>query len=364
MKYTLSSKYIYADSAGFTLLNKFVHFSSGMIIPTPNRSSANQGDILISDFKLAISKIFNASDYEIILGYSNTDISNKLALSCTLNWQTCIASPLEHHSSYVPWMNQSNLNNKLFSFGTMQDDQIIFENKADIFLINYISNISGKNNHIDIQKLRQSFPSSLIIVDGAQCFGNIPNLNQSSYDIFYFSSQKCTLIEGISVCFIKRNIIHLFPPVNLGGGNIMNTINNNIVFQKNYESGTPSLRSIYSMFNNLNVFKYKDTMRFEKYMVELAKICKWKLIHQNCKRTKSIYSFDTYPIHPHDISEFLLTNNIITRAGNLCCSKFFETNNPVLRLSFGPKNTIKQIIKICQLIITYTQKYNKFISII
>jgi selenocysteine lyase/cysteine desulfurase len=352
---------IYFDYAGGTpICNSVKKILANYYIPKTafRNNNSNTGEEIIINLKEKLKKIFNANKFNIYIGTSATSISNFLANSIN-DFNTITSSSLEHHSSFLPWLLKCKNNSKKFIFSDNVDYLPIFNKKSDIFLITYISNITGNCFINEIKKLRIDFPESIIIVDGAQTSGIIPNLDNLNCDAFYFSSQKMYSIPGTGILFVSEKLDLKLQDSLVGGGKNLND-----KFETRYKDkllvGTPNMLSIECLLNT--DFEYIDNNDYFSFFYDLGKQLNWELITNLKTKQKSIFSF--FPnklnnLHTHDISSLLLEHNIIIRDGNMCCSKFFNNiNNNIIRFSIGKFTTQKEINFLEKILLKKIHKLN------
>lgn len=295
------------------------------------------GEELISNLKDKLKKQFNAENYNVhIMNGNITMISNFLS-SAIKNIKNISISPLEHHSMFLPWVKK----NYNVVFSDMTDYIPIHSKGFDLYLQTYISNVTGNCYEDTIKNIVDENPNSLIIIDGAQCLGLIPNLNELKCDGFLLSSSKLLSLPGLGILFTSKKLENSLEDYLVGGGK-----NLNINLDKRYEDylllGTPNFPAIFSL-NNAEL-NYHDDKLFESIFYQFENEFNWKLLQNKKIKRKSIYSFITNN-HFHDISSFLLENDIIIRDGNMCCSQFFDRINKkgCLRFSTGLLSTKKEI---------------------
>lgn len=290
------------------------------------------------------AEFINASSAkEIIFTRNTTESMNLIAYSYGMS-NVCagdeiIVSIMEHHSNLLPWQMVCRNTGAVLKFidceqdGSIDLDKVekLITEKTKIVAITHVSNVLGRVNPVDkIAKMAHD-KGAVIVVDGAQSTPHIAvDVQQMDADFFAFSGHKLFGPMGIGVLYGKKKLLKKMPPFLYGGEMIDSVTRFDAKYAEvphKFEAGTVNAAGA----AGLNAaIKYIKSVGFE-YMHERELAVTKKAFegmraipHINilgsdkAEEHTGIITFTVDDIHPHDVSEILISDGIAVRAGHHC----------------------------------------------
>ncbi len=286
---------------------------------------------------------------------------------------TILATELEHHSNYLPWVElaratKSNL--RLASFtedGSLNIEQLLscIDAQTKIVALSALSNVLGTLNPIAdiVQTIRATHPTVIIIVDAAQIVGHLPiNVTAWDADLVAFSGHKMYGPTGIGVLFGKAALLEQCSPTLFGGGMVLDACANPTEYKPSpfcFEAGTPNISGVIGLGAALDFLEnigFEALRAHEKHLLTFAMT---KLqenfgeqIHilgtSDIEKRGGLISFTLDALHPHDLAHILGEQQICIRAGEHCAAPLHRKLKlpATARISLGVYNTEEDIEKL------------------
>ncbi|RHZ37634.1 aminotransferase class V-fold PLP-dependent enzyme [endosymbiont GvMRE of Glomus versiforme] len=369
---------IYLDSAATSLKPKTViqainDYNQKYSINSHSESSSplfKKVWTTIQETREIIAQKIKGKVEEISFLPSTTHALNILALSLKNHLQKgdriCLTY-LEHSSNLHPWQAIAKEKkaivdflplNKEFTIDISKLDKYI-DKKTKIVSFVHVSNSLGVINPAAeiTKKIKEINPECLVILDACQSVIHVPiNVAEWNIDALALSGHKVYGPTGIGVLWIKKELGEKLPHLLWGGGKKIGPMeeiaDQNLPLSQKMEVGTLPLAEIFGLkaaFEFLNNFATKEIYKYENdlrnYTLQKLKKIKNITIYNQKLVSANIITFNLASYHAHDIVDYLGKNNILIRAGNLCCpylNKLIGANS-ALRISFGAYNNYNDI---------------------
>ena len=377
LNFPILEKYTYLDSASTSLtpipvidsINEYYLKYNANIGRGAYKISIKAGERVEETRKL-ISETLNVTPEEIIFTKNTTEGINLITNGFQFKkGDNVIISNIEHHSNYIPWLNQEKINVKILKAnqkGIINPNDLynLIDENTKIISISHVNNAIGSVQPIkEIQKIAKEKNIPLMI-DCAQSYGHIP-LNIKA-DIMVFPGHKGIMGPvGTGFIYIKKELQNKIKPTNLGGGTITNTKEKEFTLEKPphcYEGGTQNIAGIFGLkkaieytnsigIKNIDKYTSKLTNELYKGLNEIENIT----VYGDKNNIKNIVSFNINNLNPHDVSKILdETGDICVRSGHHCAIPTIENikaNNGTIRASlhcYNNKEDIEKLIELTQ----------------
>ena len=300
-----------------------------------------------------VAEFISASPEEIIFTGGTTDGLNALANSLNRSQEIfgkhpshanknlqILSSDIEHHSNLLPWTRLANKSNiffagvdKNYQIDLNELEEIKRKHRIDIVAITMMSNVTGTIT--PIEKIRELFPDSILIVDAAQAIAHMPiDVKKLGVDFLAFSGHKIYGPTGIGVLFGKHELLEKLEPLKVGGGMISEVYKDKSVWAdvpEKHEAGTPPIAQAIGLSEALHFMKKADFKNIQKHEDELRayavkafnQIPEIELYHPDLStQAGAVISFNIKRIHGHDTAQVLADQDIAVRAGHHCAQIF------------------------------------------
>ncbi len=306
-----------------------------------------------------VALFIGAENNEIIFTAGATDSSNMLVSmlkSNILEGDEIVMSPLEHHSTLIPWQECAEERGARIRFVSLTNfftiDKNQFEkdlsDKTKIVVITHVSNITGVcSDVLNLVKItRARAPRAIIVLDASQSVPHMPvSAKKLGIDFMYFSAHKMCGPTGVGVLYGKYEILKTLSPVRFGGGMI-----NDVKKYKStwapvphcFEAGTPNIAGVIGLGTACSYLSkigmdlvYEHEKSIASYVRKrLSEIPNVHLYDFGADST--IINFNVMGVHPHDVAAMLDEYGITVRAGHHCAHLLSEENGlpATLRASF------------------------------
>lgn len=293
----------------------------------------------VSEAREKIAHFINANKDEIIFTRGCTDSLNyvAIALKRTLKkGDIVLTSPLEHHSSFLPWLYASKEIGFTIKFIELdKDNRITIENfkkamgkDVKVVALTHVSNVLGYKTPVkEITKIAHEY-GAYVSIDGAQAIPHFKvDVKDLDVDFYSFSFHKMCGPTGLGILYGKKEILDKLDPVELGGEMNDEVTLNNVTYKASpykFEAGTLPIAEIFgsiAAIDYINKIGYENienvSLRLRnKALNELKKIKEIEIY--NDKEESSIISFNIKGVHSHDAVMALAEKNICVRAGHHC----------------------------------------------
>lgn len=284
-----------------------------------------------------------ASSREIIFTRNTTESINLVAYSYGLNniksGDEILVSIMEHHSNLLPWQMVARQTGATLRFlecrpdGSLDLDEVksLITDKTKLVAITQVSNVLGIVNPIrEIAALAHE-KGAVIVVDGAQSTPHMAvNVQELDADFFAFSGHKIFGPMGIGVLYGKKKLLKQMPPF-LSGGEMIDSVTREgakyAELPHKFEAGTVNAAGAVGLKAALDYVRsvgYEEMQRRELAVTQRALEGLKQIPHvhvlgsEKAEEHTGILTFTIDDVHPHDVSEILISDGISVRAGHHC----------------------------------------------
>lgn len=299
---------------------------------------------LYENARASVAEFINAANArQIVFTRNTTESMNLIAYSYGLSnvkaGDEILVSIMEHHSNLLPWQMVCRNTGATLKFidcgqdGSVDLDKVreLITDKTKIVAITQVSNVLGRVNPIaEIAKMAHE-KNAVIVVDGAQ---SIPHMSVDvqalDADFFAFSGHKVFGPMGIGVLYGKKEHLKKMPPFMYGGEMIDSVTRFDARYAEvphKFEGGTVNAAGAAGL---AAAIRYVDSIGFD-YMHERELAVTKRALegmkaipHVNilgsdkAEEHTGILTFTVDDVHPHDVSEILISDGIAVRAGHHC----------------------------------------------
>lgn len=294
--------------------------------------------------RASVAKFINAANArQIVFTRNTTESMNLIAYSYGLSnvkaGDEILVSIMEHHSNLLPWQMVCRNTGATLKFidceqdGSVDLDKVraLMTDKTKIVAITQVSNVLGRVNPIaEIAKMAHE-KNAVIVVDGAQSTPHMAvDVQALDADFFAFSGHKVFGPMGIGVLYGKKEHLKKMPPFMYGGEMIDSVTRFDAKYAEvphKFEGGTVNAAGAAGL---AAAIKYVDSIGFD-YMHERELAVTKRALegmkaipHVNilgsdkAEEHTGILTFTVDDVHPHDVSEILISDGIAVRAGHHC----------------------------------------------
>ena len=294
--------------------------------------------------RVSVAKFINAANArQIVFTRNTTESMNLIAYSYGLSnvkaGDEILVSIMEHHSNLLPWQMVCRNTGATLKFidceqdGSVDLDKVreLMTDKTKIVAITQVSNVLGRVNPIaEIAKMAHE-KNAVIVVDGAQSTPHMSvDVQALDADFFAFSGHKVFGPMGIGVLYGKKEHLKKMPPFMYGGEMIDSVTRFDAKYAEvphKFEGGTVNAAGAAGL---AAAIKYVDSIGFD-YMHERELAVTKRALegmkaipHVNilgsdkAEEHTGILTFTVDDVHPHDVSEILISDGIAVRAGHHC----------------------------------------------
>ena len=252
---------------------------------------------------------------------------------------------MEHHSNLLPWQMVSRSTGAELKFIECEQDgsvdlekvKELITDKTKLVAITQVSNVLGRENPIkEIAKIAHE-KGAVIVVDGAQSTPHIAvDVQDLDADFFAFSGHKLLGPMGIGVLYGKKDLLDKMPPFLSGGEMIESVTRTGAKYAElphKFEAGTVNAAGAAGL---MAAIKYIKSVGFDYMQKRELKLTKRALdglkkiphVHvlgsDNPEEHTGILTFTIDNVHPHDVSEVLISDGICVRAGHHCAQPLLQ----------------------------------------
>ena len=294
--------------------------------------------------RASVAKFINAANArQIVFTRNTTESMNLIAYSYGLSnvkaGDEILVSIMEHHSNLLPWQMVCRNTGATLKFidcgqdGSVDLDKVreLITDKTKIVAITQVSNVLGRVNPIaEIAKMAHE-KNAVIVVDGAQSIPHMAvDVQALDADFFAFSGHKVFGPMGIGVLYGKKEHLKKMPPFMYGGEMIDSVTRFDARYAEvphKFEGGTVNAAGAAGL---AAAIRYVDSIGFD-YMHERELAVTKRALegmkaipHVNilgsdkAEEHTGILTFTVDDVHPHDVSEILISDGIAVRAGHHC----------------------------------------------
>lgn len=349
----LESDIIYFDNSStslkpYSVLNSITEFY------TKYTSNAYRGSYINSEYislkidetRELVATMLNCSPREVIFTSNCTDSINQLVRMLNINKRTkVICSLLEHHSNFLPWLNNANiltvnLNNDGI-IDLIELEELLKENKVKLVSITALSNVTGNVQPIkEICQIAHKY-KALVNLDCCQFVPHYKiDVKDIDCDFLTLSAHKMCGPSGLGVIYGKKDLLLKCKKAKYGGGMVDRIIDNEDIRYKEipycFEAGTPAIENIlgfssairyYLSYGYDNITKRNKELNdyFYKKILESKNI---ELIFPISKKHAPIFTFKlkNKDLNLNYVAKILSDSaNICVSSGYQCCQPLYNS---------------------------------------
>lgn len=369
----LESNIIYFDNSS-TSLKPYNVLESITEFYTKYTSNAYRGSYINSEYislkidetRELVATMLNCSPREVIFTSNCTDSINQLVRMLNINKRTkVICSLLEHHSNYLPWLNNANiLTVNLNDDGTIdliELEKLLKENKVKFVSITALSNVTGNVQPIkEICQIAHKY-KALVNLDCCQFAPHYKiNVKDIDCDFLTLSAHKMCGPSGLGVIYGKKDLLLKCKKAKYGGGMVDRIIDNEYIRYKEipycFEAGTPAIENIlgfasairyYLSYGYDNITKRNKELNDYFYKKTLASK-NIELIFPVSKKHAPIFTFKlkNKDLNLNYVAKILSDSaNICVSSGYQCCQPLYNSvkEKGGIRVSLQFYNTEEEI---------------------
>ncbi|EHQ36483.1 aminotransferase class V-fold PLP-dependent enzyme [Methanoplanus limicola] len=262
-----------------------------------------------------------------------------------IRWESgdrVVATVLEHHSNFLPWLRLREYGVKIDivrpdSDGYLNPDSFesVISDKTRLAAITHASNVLGNITPVkEIADICHQH-DALLLVDGAQSVPHIPvDVSDIGCDYFSFSGHKMLGPTGTGGLWMRRPDLK---PLHIGGGSIESATAENFTAasgEEKYEAGTPPVGGTIGLgraVDYLNDIGMDTIRRHEERLTGriidgLSAIDHVKIVGPYFdERRIGVVSFVMDGMHPHEVAHILdEASAIMVRSGEHCCMPLMQ----------------------------------------
>lgn len=348
-----------------SIVNYYTNF--GVNIHRGVYNLSYEATLLYEDSRKAVAKFINAESKEVIFTKGTTNSLNMVASSFLHKLgknDEIITSNLEHHSSFLPWLNVSKKTKAKLVFVKLDKNgdidlkhlKEITNSNTKVIALTHVSNVMGRIQPVkEIVKIAKSV-GAVTVIDSAQAIAHIPvDVKDLDVDFLAFSGHKMLGPSGVGVLYINKRLHDTVEPFEFGGEMVNYVYPDAAEFMAapfKYEAGTPiiagviALKEAVDLINEIglnNIANHVSTLN-NYALVKLEEIP--GLIIYN-KSDTGIITFNIKGVHPHDAASIFDSKGICLRAGEHCAQLTLKWlgEAQTLRASFYIYNDLEDVNK-------------------
>jgi len=231
------NRLVYLDSAASSLKPKQVvekissfYLNNYSNVHRAVHTLSSESTSMMEEARNILASFLNAKNEEIIFT-SGTTMSINLIVESFIRYgflkenDLVLISAVEHHANFVPWVRLSKIHGFRVEFvrpsgrfGTLEiDDFLNFKNlNPKIVSITGHSNVTGQE--IEIENLKEIFPESILISDGAQLIPHEKiDVKKLGIDFLVFSAHKMLGPSGVGLLYGREEYLEAMEPFLYGG---------------------------------------------------------------------------------------------------------------------------------------------------
>jgi cysteine desulfurase/selenocysteine lyase len=248
-----------------------------------------------------------------------------------------LLTEMEHHSNLVPWQLLAEATGATLRFIPFREDgsldldrlEALLTARTKLVAVTAMSNVFGTIN--DTQRIVGAAHAAEIpvLLDGAQSVPHLPvDVQALDCDFLAFSGHKMYGPTGIGVLYGKKRLLEAMPPYQAGGEMIRSvwldrSTWNDLPYK--FEAGTPhiagavGLKAAIEYLSGLGMERiraYEDSLT--RYALERLGAVDGLTVHGEAPVRGGVISFTLDGVHPHDVAQYLDSEDIAIRAGHHC----------------------------------------------
>jgi cysteine desulfurase/selenocysteine lyase len=326
-----------------------------------------------------VAQWINAHPSEIIFTRGTTEGINMIASTfgpCVVQESdTILITELEHHANLVPWQLLAYNTEAFLKYipvaqdGTLKITALprLLTKKTKIVALSHVSNALGVHNPIQEIIEAAHAVGAYVLIDAAQSIAHQPiDVQKMDCDFLAFSGHKIFGPTGIGVLYVKKEILDVLPPYQVGGGMVHEVDYKETSWRPaphKFEAGTPAIAqavglaaAITYMQNNVDwaALRAHEAALCSRLIDGLSAIKEVTLLGpiEQLKKVGHMVTFTVDGVHAHDVSAYLDQHGICVRAGHHCAQPLAKKMgiDASVRVSFHGYNSIDEVDTLIQLL--------------
>jgi len=319
-----------------------------------------------------IAKFIGAKPEEVVFTGGTTESINFVASTWGHDHihpgDEIVVTELEHHSNLIPWQQVAQRNGATIRFIPIAQDgaldvsnlSSVITDKTKLVAAVHVSNVLGTHN--DLEKIIKAAKGvgAKVLVDAAQ---SIPHqkidVKALDCDFLVFSGHKMLAPTGVGVLYVKKELHDQMSPYQFGGGMVFEVDFEDASWcptHRRFEAGTQPIAQAIGLGAAIDYLE--QNIDFEELRKYEAKLCSQAIegllsiagvsilgpIDQ-LKERGHLISFVIDGVHSHDVSAYLSSYGICTRAGHNCAQPLAKKIgvDAAVRASFYFYNTEEEV---------------------
>lgn len=346
----LKSNIIYFDNSS-TSLKPYSVLESITEFYTKYTSNAYRGSYINSEYvslkidetRELVATMLNCSSREVIFTSNCTDSINQLVRMLNINKKNkVICSVLEHHSNYLPWLNNADILtiglNKCGIIDLKELEELLEKNKVKIVSITALSNVTGNVQPIkEICQIAHKY-NALVNLDCCQFAPHFKiNVKDIDCDFLTLSAHKMCGPSGLGIIYGKRELLLKCKKNKYGGGMVDKIVNNQDIRYKEipycFEAGTPAIENILGFSSAIRyylTYGYDNITKRNKELNDYfyKKILASKNIELIFSISKNHAPIFTFKLKNKDLNLNYVAK-ILSDSANICVSSGYQCCQPL-----------------------------------
>lgn len=308
---------------------------------------SDESTTMYDEARETVAKFIGAArSSEIIFTKNASDSLNIVAMGWGLNnlknGDVILTTISEHNSSVLPWQLVSKKTGAVLDyiylnetgeldFVAFKKQVLSFNGRVKVLVISHASNVLGTVFDIKAICRFASEQGIVTVVDGAQSIPHLKvNVTSLDCDFYGFSAHKMLGPMGVGVLYGKSALLEKMPPVQLGGGTVLDVDLQSfelLPVPERFEAGTPDvagavgLSAAIKYLENIGLDAIRDhEIAMSQYLLEnLSKIKGLTILgSMDPKARTGLVAFTMDGIHPHDLGSVLNSEGVAVRSGMHC----------------------------------------------
>lgn len=348
----LGDNIIYFDNSS-TSLKPYSVLESIKDFYTKYTSNAYRGSYANSEYvslkidetRELVATLINCSPREVIFTSNCTDSINQLVRMLGINKRNkVICSILEHHSNYLPWVNNANVLivdlNEDGTINLQKLENLLMSNNVKLVSITALSNVTGNVQPIkEICDIAHKY-QTLVNLDCCQFVPHYKlDVKDIDCDFLTLSAHKMCGPSGLGVLYGKKELLANCEKAKYGGGMVDRIVDSRDIQYKEipycFEAGTPPIENIFGFSSAIKYylscgydFITKRNKELNDYFYKKA------LKSQNIQMIFPV-SKEHAPIFTFKLKSRELNLNyvakILSDSANICVSSGYQCCQPLYR---------------------------------
>ena len=276
-----------------------------------------------------------------------------------------VLSLAEHHANIVPWLQLKEKRGISIEYIPLRADgswnltaakRLLARPRVKLLALAQVSNVLGLLNPVEALTKIARQKGIITLIDAAQSIAHLKvDVKDLNCDFLAFSAHKLGGPTGVGVLFGRYELLETIPPW-LGGGGMISAVTTESFtvadIPYKFEAGTPHIAGVIGLAAACRYLQdlgwqtiKKQEQALTRYFLKKIRGIKYLELLGSGKNKLPIFSLSLGRLHPHDASDLLGQQGIITRAGHHCAQPLHDHFQvpASLRASLSFYNTTEEI---------------------